>query len=124
MTAAAFLADRRDFLHVYATRSVSGKGWDVALRVDGTYTDRADAEGAAVGIRDWLGELVDLPRDRRDWWDGPPWRRPRATSPCAVPMKRVPNPRGVGQAVGVWERFPQAPTEANLCSLLTTKEQP
>ena len=75
-TAAGFLSERRDFLYVYATRSVSGEGWDVVLRVDGTYTDKADAEGAAVGIRDWLAGLVDVRRDGRVWWDGPPWQRP------------------------------------------------
>jgi hypothetical protein len=72
-TAAGFLSERRDFLHVYATRSVSGEGWDVVLRVDGTYSDRADAVGAAVAIREWMDGLADVRRDGRVWWDGPPW---------------------------------------------------
>lgn len=73
-TAAGFLSERRDFLHVYATPSVRGEGFDVVLRIDGTYTGRAMAEDAALGIREWIDNLADVRRDRRDWWNGPPER--------------------------------------------------
>lgn len=72
-TAAGFLSERRDFLHVYAAPSV-GDGWDVVIRVDGSYPERTDAEGAARGIREWIERLVDVRRDGPSWWGGPPWR--------------------------------------------------
>jgi hypothetical protein len=78
-TAAGFLSERRDFLHVHATRSVSGEGWDVVLRVDGTYHDPADAEGAAASIRDRLDALTDVRQDGRVWWSGPPWQQQSET---------------------------------------------
>ena len=76
-TAADFLSERRDFLHVYATRSVSGYAWDVVLRLDGTYAERADAEAVAVGIRDWIDGLADVRLDGGIWWDGCPAHRDR-----------------------------------------------
>lgn len=74
-TAAEFLTERRDFLYVYATKSASGQGWDVVVRVDGTYSSKVGAEGAAEGIREWMANLSDVPREGRDWWYGPPWKR-------------------------------------------------
>ncbi len=73
-TAAGFLAERRDYLHVHVTRSVSGEGWDVVLRLDGTYHTEADAVAAAGAIRDWMANLADMPTTGRRWWDGPPWK--------------------------------------------------
>lgn len=72
-TAAGFLSERQDFLHVYAAPSVAGEGFDVVLRIDGTYTERADAEEAVEGIRDWIAGLEDVAGDKRVWWDGPPF---------------------------------------------------
>ena len=74
-TAAGFLTERQDFLYVYVAESAGGSGWDVVLRVDGTYTDRATAEGAADGIREWMAGLTDVGMARRHWWQGPPWVR-------------------------------------------------
>jgi hypothetical protein len=73
-TAADFLTERQDFLYVYATRSVGG-GWDVALRVDGSYVDLEDAEAAAAGIRQRLDSLTGVGKTKRVWWFGPPWGR-------------------------------------------------
>ncbi len=70
-TAAGFLAERRDYLHVHIAPSVSGDGWDVVLRLDGTYPERADAVAAAAAIRERIDDLADVPRDGRRWWDGP-----------------------------------------------------
>ena len=74
-TAAGFLTERQDFLYVYVTESSGGPGWDVVVRVDGTYTDRATAEGAADGIREWMTSLTDVGKTRRHWWFGSPWVR-------------------------------------------------
>jgi hypothetical protein len=52
---------------------VSGDGFDVVLRVDGTYDDRDGAEDALEGIKHRIEELNDVPGGRRIWWDGPPW---------------------------------------------------
>lgn len=74
-TATGWLAERCDFLHVHAVRSVRGDGWDVVLRVDGTYAERADAEAVAAWLREAVtrGELLtDIPRERLAWWAGPP----------------------------------------------------
>lgn len=79
-TAAEFLSERQDYLHVYASPSVSGDGWDVVARLDGTYSDRESAEEAAASIRDWLDGLADVTWTDRPWWDGPPFEpqpRPR-----------------------------------------------
>jgi hypothetical protein len=74
-TAAGFLAERADFLHVYAAPSVSGDGFDVVLRLDGTYADQELAQEAAGGMRQMIERLADVPRTGRTWWDGPPWQR-------------------------------------------------
>ncbi len=84
-TAAEFLSERRDFLHVYVVRSSSGQGWDVVCRFDGTYTSKADAEAAAQGIRDHFGNLTDVRKDGRDWWGGPPWEVPTISADGTVP---------------------------------------
>ena len=73
-TAAGCLTERQDYLYVYVADS-PGNGWDVVVRVDGTYPDRADAEGAAVHIRERLDSLTDVGRSKRHWWNGPPWLR-------------------------------------------------
>lgn len=70
--AAGFLRERADFLHVYAVKSPGGSGWDVVLRIDGTYANRPDAEAAAEGIRERILRLDDVPPVGRIWWQGPP----------------------------------------------------
>jgi len=72
-TAAEYLSERRDFLHVGVAPSVSGEGWDVVIRVDGTYSDRAGAEAAVEDTRWRLEHLRDVSNDGRTWWDGPPF---------------------------------------------------
>ncbi len=73
-TAAGFLSERQDFLHVYTAPSVSGSGYDVVLRIDGTYTSKRDADDAALGMREWMERLTDVDKDDRIWWNGAPWR--------------------------------------------------
>jgi len=80
-TAAGFLTERADFLYVYHVPSAMRDGWDVVLRVDGTYSDEADAIEAAEGMRQWIESLVDVPKDGRTWWKGPPeWKQVRDDS--------------------------------------------
>lgn len=78
--AAGFLSERQDYLYVYAAPSMSGDGFDVVIRVDGTYDDQATAQEAAEGIRHWIEGLEDVDASRRVWWHGPPFEldpRPR-----------------------------------------------
>jgi hypothetical protein len=73
MNAAEFLASRSPFLHAYATKSVTGSGWDVVLRLDGTYADKPLADELAGYFREALNDLPDVSWEKRDWWSGPPW---------------------------------------------------
>lgn len=73
-TCEGFLNERRDFLHVFVVPS-PGDGFDVVVRMDGSYTELQDAQEAAVGIQQWLGGLKDLRTDKRKWWNGSPWQR-------------------------------------------------
>jgi hypothetical protein len=73
-TVAGWMTERRDFLYVYVVPSAAGDGWDVVLRIDGTYADKADAEGVASMYRTALMDgtfAADVPTDGRDWWEGP-----------------------------------------------------
>lgn len=72
MDAAEFLNERRDFLYVYPARSASGQGWDVVVRLDGTYSDEAMVKDAAKEIRRVIDSLTDVRHDDRPWWGGPP----------------------------------------------------
>lgn len=72
-TAAGFLTERRDFLHIYATKSTSGEGYDVVMRIDGTYFDKEMAEACAEGMKEIFDSIRDIPKDKRIWWSGPPW---------------------------------------------------
>lgn len=74
LTAAGFLTERQDFLYVYVVPS-AGSGWDVVVRIDGTYSDRANAKDAAEDIRDWMSHLTDVGKTERYWWGGPPDRQ-------------------------------------------------
>jgi very-short-patch-repair endonuclease len=73
LTAAGFLTERQDLLYVYVVKS-RGEGWDVVVRIDGSYHDRSNAEDAAVDIREWMTSLTDVGMTERYWWGGPPWR--------------------------------------------------
>jgi hypothetical protein len=75
-SAAEFLAEPRDFLHVFATPSVSGDGWDVVVRIDGTYPTQLGAQEMVAALRDRMEHLVDVSNSGRDWWNGPPWKSP------------------------------------------------
>lgn len=76
-----WIAERADFLHVHVVRSVGGSGWDVVLRIDGTYSDRAMAEEVAEMLRTEVRPMVVEAQDRSgsparrelSWWAGPPW---------------------------------------------------
>ena len=74
-TAAEFLTERRDFLHV---DMVPGpvSGWDIVLRVDGTYSNETDARAVAEFVR---ARIVDLTDVRKDGWRAWHWpaRLPR-----------------------------------------------
>ena len=72
--------ERADFLYVEVVprpgfRVGGGDGYDVVVRIDGTYASLGSAEDAAEGIRSWLlGALrEDIPGVDRDlvWWHGP-----------------------------------------------------
>lgn len=71
-TSAEFLAERRDFLYVYAVLSESDDGWDVVMRLDGTYASEESALEAARELRERIEQLADHPRDHHIWWNGPP----------------------------------------------------
>jgi hypothetical protein len=95
MKAAEFLEERRDFVHAYATPSVSGEGWDVVLRIDGTYATEEDALEAAEGIRQQVLRISDVPNDGWTWLNGPPFslrsRPPRLSvlaEPESSPLRR------------------------------------
>jgi hypothetical protein len=72
-TTSKYMTERADFLHVYAAPSAAGSGWDVVMRLDGTYARRADAEAAALMERSRIDALADAGKARRYWWAGPPW---------------------------------------------------
>ncbi len=76
-SAAGFLSERQDFLYVYAAPS-EGDGWDVVMRIDGTYFDEASAKVAAEGMRQWINGLKDVDKRNRAWWRGAPWKVGRA----------------------------------------------
>ena len=71
-----WLNNRRDFLHVYQVPSVSGQGWDVVMRVDGTYATYDLAEIAKDEMRDEISGMIESVG--RDWWDGPTYGSVRA----------------------------------------------
>lgn len=70
LTLSEHLIGREDFLHIHATPSSSGSGWDVVLRIDGTYADKDLAEAVADGLR-----KVIVPPPGAIWWNGAPWKR-------------------------------------------------
>jgi len=74
-TAQAFLEERKGWLRVVVAQSPDG-GFDILLRIDGTYTEREDAEGIArmfrrdlrKMFRRDLRELRDVPQDGWNSW--------------------------------------------------------
>lgn len=68
-TALGFLTDREDSFRVFVVRSPLGHGWDVVLRVDGSYDTEAAAAQAAAGIKDMLLNVRDLNHERWFSWD-------------------------------------------------------
>jgi hypothetical protein len=69
-TAAAFLDSRRDWMRVQVVPGwVGGQGWDVVLRIDGTYGERVDAERVAAAMKRKIESLSDITHDRWDAWD-------------------------------------------------------
>ncbi len=57
-SAAEFFTERSDLLDVSVVRS--NGGWDVVLRIDGTYTYEEDAVAAADGMRDMVKMIPDI----------------------------------------------------------------
>ena len=74
-TAAAFLTERRDFLHLDVVPGAVSGG-DIVLRVDGTYSNETDARAVAEFVR---ARIVDLTDVRKDGWRAWHWpaRLPR-----------------------------------------------
>lgn len=58
--AAEYLRERLDWLEVSVVWSDVRKGWDVVLRLDGTYSIRGDADGAAELTRREIKNLPDV----------------------------------------------------------------
>ena len=57
-TADEFLNERHDMLEVRVVPDRFGDGFDVVLRVDGTYSSKSDAEEAALSIREALVRIL------------------------------------------------------------------
>ncbi|HYM83280.1 MAG TPA: hypothetical protein VEY67_03930 [Candidatus Dormibacteraeota bacterium] len=68
-TASGFMADRQDYFAVSVVRSALGDGWDVVLRVDGSYDTREAATVAAKAIGKMLVEIRDLDHERWYSWN-------------------------------------------------------
>jgi hypothetical protein len=69
-SALGFLIDREDYFRVFVVRDPSDGGWDVVLRVDGSYETQEIAAHAAERIRDQLLEVRDLDHSRWFSWEG------------------------------------------------------
>lgn len=67
-TALGFLTERRDFFHVTVTPGCNGWGYDVVLRIDGSYSTKEAAEAAAEGMKEWIEGITDIPKDRWHNW--------------------------------------------------------
>ena len=68
-TALGFLTDREDNFRVFVVRSPLGHGWDVVLRVDGSYDTQEAADEAAEGIKRMLLDVRDLDHGRWFSWE-------------------------------------------------------
>jgi hypothetical protein len=67
-TAKGFLSDRGDYFHVFVVPSPIGKGWDVALRIDGSYDSKVQAAQAAEALKARLLAIEDLTHERWYSW--------------------------------------------------------
>lgn len=56
--ASEFLSERSDFLDVYVVKD--NGGWDIVLRIDGTYFDESTARACAEGLRDGIRSIPDV----------------------------------------------------------------
>jgi hypothetical protein len=70
-TALGFLADREDSFRVFVVRSALGHGWDVVLRVDGSYDTQEAAADAAKRIKQMLLDVRGLDHARWFSWEAP-----------------------------------------------------
>ena len=68
-TSLGFLTDREDNFRVFVARSPLGHGWDVVLRVDGSYDTQEAAAQAAQRIKKMLLDVQDLNHERWFSWD-------------------------------------------------------
>lgn len=73
-TSAGFLQERSDFLKVKVIHRPGwspdpDEGWDVVLRLDGTYASPYDAEEAAQSIRQALEQLIPFLTRQINWRD-------------------------------------------------------
>lgn len=68
-TSLGFLTDREDSFRVFVVRSPLGHGWDVVLRVDGSYDTQEAAAQGAQRIKQMLLDVQDLNQDRWFSWD-------------------------------------------------------
>ncbi len=68
-TALGFMADREDSFRVFVVRSPVRPGWDVVLRVDGSYDTQEAAAHAARGIKDMLLNVQHLNHERWFSWE-------------------------------------------------------
>ncbi len=68
-TALGFMRDREDSFRVFVVRSPLGHGWDVVLRIDGSYDAQEAAVEAAQRMRALLLDVRDLDHDRWFSWD-------------------------------------------------------
>ena len=68
-TSLGFLTDREDNFRVFVVRSPLGHGWDVVLRVDGSYDTQEAAAQGAQRIRQMLLDVQDLNHERWFSWD-------------------------------------------------------
>ena len=71
-TAIDFINERRDFMYVYTAPSARGSGWDVVLRIDGTYADRELADHVAEYLRQRVLAIEGLNKSGIYWMQGPP----------------------------------------------------
>ncbi len=68
-TPLGFLRDREDYFRVSVVRSPVGHGWDVVLRLDGTYDAQEAAVLAAERVKEMLLGVDGLDHDRWFSWE-------------------------------------------------------
>ncbi len=68
-SADGFLQDREDYFRVSVVRSSVGHGWDVVLRLDGTYDTQEAAAIAAERVKEMLLAVEGLDHERWFSWE-------------------------------------------------------